>query len=87
MLTVFFLFKMHVCFIILAYLVPVLFTFYIHGVLKLKKNNSSPQRLTKLIAAFHDFANALKNFYLLLRETAPLFLRVFNSVIAHLHEA
>ena len=26
-----------VCFIILTYLVPVLFTFYIHGVLKLKK--------------------------------------------------
>ena len=26
-----------VCFIILKYLVPVLFTFYIHGVLKLKK--------------------------------------------------
>jgi len=34
-----------VCFIILMYLVPVLFTFYIHGVLKLKKNNSSAKRL------------------------------------------
>ena len=33
----FFLFKNAVCFIILTYLVPVLFTFYIQGVLKLKK--------------------------------------------------
>ena len=32
-----------VCFIILAYLVPVLFTFYIHGVLKLKKIIPSPK--------------------------------------------
>jgi len=33
-----------VCFIILTYLVPVLFTFYIQGVLKLK-NNSGTKRL------------------------------------------
>jgi len=35
-----------VCFIILTYLVPVLFTFYMQDVPKLKKNNSSAKRLT-----------------------------------------
>jgi hypothetical protein len=37
-----------VCFIMLTCLVPVLLTFYIEGVLKLKKNNSGAKRLTTL---------------------------------------
>jgi hypothetical protein len=43
-----------VCVIILKYLVPVLFTFYIQGVLKLKKN-SGAKRLKVLLVEIHEF--------------------------------
>ena len=41
----FFSFQNAVCFIMLTCLVPVLFKFYIQGVLKLKKNNSGVKGL------------------------------------------
>ena len=42
-----------VCFIILTYLVPVLFTFHIQGVLKLKKNNSGANVKDSFICTQH----------------------------------
>jgi hypothetical protein len=44
-LSFFFFLQNAVCFIILTYLVPVLFTFHIQNVPKLKKNNSEAKRL------------------------------------------
>ena len=55
-----------VCFIILTYLVPVLFTFYIQGVLKLKKIIPASKGMHKFLIFFNKFIVFLYMFRALL---------------------
>ena len=68
----FFLLQNVVCFIILTYLVPVLFTFYIQDVLKLK-NNSGAKRLIFNPCAVYEVSSA--NHYFFFRHSAFQFVQ------------
>jgi hypothetical protein len=64
-----------VCFIILTYLVPVILTFYIQDVLKLKKNNSGS---TSLSAVYREWK---QNYWVLTYLVPVLFTFYIQGVL------
>jgi len=70
-----------VCFITLTYLVPVLYTFYLQGVLKLKNYNSGAKRLNMLhTPRFFPIQNAVC-FIILMYSVPVLFTFFIQSVL------
>jgi len=61
-----------VCFIILIYLVPVLFTFYLQGVLRYKKNNSGAKRLN-LSKVHAEFSSPPSLYLFTYKQYSPYF--------------
>jgi len=72
-----------VCFIILTYLVPVLFIFYIQVVLKLKKNKSSAKRLNMVYTLrFFPLQNAVC--FIILTYLVPVLFIFYIQVVLKL---
>jgi hypothetical protein len=59
-----FFFFFAVCFIMLTCLVPVIFTIYIQGVLKLKENNSGAKGLTNLMHKIFFYNKFIMRLYM-----------------------